>query len=791
MKKIGIQCYLLTILFASIGRCLGQTPDSLLAKHGSGVSHEKIYIHYDRDNYVLGDTVWFKAYLLNKTTKSKSKNFYFELFDDKSKLLKRIIAPIYESTASGSFTLPNDDKVNGLFCRAYTAAILNEGDVFIYNRQLPVLNLKPKIHPGTNNIADIRFLPEGGDLVNNIPSVVAFKITDLNGFPVAGSGNIMFKDSVVSGFSTVHDGMGVFVMIPREGHVYRAIWKDQFGTNHETLLPAQKLNGVVLHISEVAKSKKFFVIRSRQVDEANKTLLLTAQCDNRIVYEAKLNLSESESTNGIIPVKDLPSGILNITIFDKALRPIAERITFVNNHEYNLDADIKTVIINTQKRSLNKLKLVLNDTSRANFSISVTAADTATSLKRRDNIISYLFLTSDLRGKIMNPAYYFGNSSDSLAKQLDLVMLTNGWSKYKWTDGDVSRTSHQFIEHNFLTVDGNVSGVKNLSSMAHLQGNVIIQTEDSVKTLLPINIDRKGIFYKDGVIFYGDARLSFKFSDKALLAAYSHLTINNGLIDNLHMPPYKPLDLLTDVETSAVLPLGSISNDSEKKGNKLLKEVVIKGTYESQIQKLDATYATGLFSGGISTNFMVGDDPKALNNFTIFQYLQNKVPGLEIANPLSDNPMAWWRAETPVKFFLNNNKSTIQDIREIGMGEFDYVKIYDPSMGGAFGAPGGVISIYTKKGKGFSFNNNDKLNTSMSGYTPVKEFYSPDYATSAKVLQNDTRITLYWNPNIILDKKNQEYSLQFYNNDFTSKLKVEMVGVNHDGKLICIEKVIE
>lgn len=790
MKRIAIRCYFPIIIFAGISRCLGQIPDSILLKHGGGTSNEKIYIHYDRSNYILGDTVWFKAYLFAGSTKSKSKNFYFELFDDRGKLLKRVTAPILESTASGSLILPDDNKITGLFCRAYTAAILNGDPAFVYNEQLPVINLKSETHRGTGNTANIRFLPEGGDLINSIPSVVAFKITDINEFPVAGAGNIMFKDSLVSGFSTIHDGMGVFTMIPKAGQAYKAIWSDQYGTSHVTPLPVQKPKGIVLHIGDVANGKKFFVFRSGQVDDADKMLILTAICNNHIVYEAKLDLSEHESTTGIIPVKNLPSGILNITIFNKALKPIAERITFVNNHEYNLDADIKAITIDTQKRALNKLKLILKDTARANFSISVTDADLTTPLKHRDNLISYLFLTSDLRGKIINPSYYFANNCDSLAKQLDLVMLTNGWRKYNWSDDNISQAPQQFAEHNFLTVDGRISGVKNLSRMPDSQVNIIVKTEDSLTSLLPININKDGHFFKDGVIFYGDASLSFKFSDKALLAEYSHLTVNSGLIDNLHIPPFKPGNSSIGIETPAVFSPAPTSNYSPKKGNKLLKEVVIKGTHESQIQKLDENYTTGLFSGGISINFLVGDDPKALNNFTIFQYLQHKVAGLEISDPLSEYPTAFWR-DIPVTFFLNNNKSTLHDIRQIGIGEFDYVKVYDPAMGGVFGAYGGVVAVYTKKGKGFNFNDNDKLSIIMEGYTTVKEFYSPDYATTAPILLKDTRATLYWNPNIILDKKNREFDLQFYNNDFTRKFKIEMVGVNHDGKLISIEKVIE
>ena len=193
--------------------------------------------------------------------------------------------------------------------------------------------------------------------------------------------------------------------------------------------------------------------------------------------------------------------------------------------------------------------------------------------------------------------------------------------------------------------------------------------QDSSTSLLPLIINDDGHFFKDEVIYYGNANLSFKFSDQILLTEYAHLSINNGLIDNSHIPPFKPPNLLIDNEIPAAFLYNSILNYSAKNGNKLLKKVVIKGNHESQFQKLDKNYATGLFSGGIPNNLLVGDDPNALNNFTIFQYPEHKVADLEIVNPLSINPTVQWR-NIPVKFFLNNNESTMQNIREIGMRNF-------------------------------------------------------------------------------------------------------------------------
>lgn len=125
------------------------------------------------------------------------------------------------------------------------------------------------------------------------------------------------------------------------------------------------------------------------------------------------------------------------------------------------------------------------------------------------------------------------------------------------------------------------------------------------------------------------------------------------------------------------------------------------------------------------------------------------------------------------------------------MMEVDYIKIYDPAMGGAFGAYGGVISIYTKRGKGFATDYKSNKMLPLPGYTPVKEFFSPDYATAVNaVTKPDLRTTLYWNPNIIMDKANNEYVIKFYNNDVTRKFRIVLEGINFDGKLVHMEKVL-
>jgi hypothetical protein len=783
--------FVVTLLFCS-NFCIAQSLDQIVNNQLRKDPQEKIYIHYDKNSYVTGDTVWFKAYLFTGSKRSRAgKNFYLELLDNNGKLVNRLTAPIFESTASGNIVLPTDTAIHAVYCRAYTEVMLKGDSSFIYMKQLSVINLQKTVEVVNATPPVIHFLPEGGDWINGIPSLMAFKVTDANGMPVKAEGTIKSNGNTVTEFATTHDGMGAFTMLAQPNQVYNAVWKDAAGNEHTTALPTAKPNGISLHIADVTAGKKFYIFRSKDADAADKQVTLVAHSNGTIAYQIKVDLSNAEMSNGTIPVKDMPSGILYVTVFNKNLKPIAERITFVNNHDYGFNVDTNFTAISKLKRGLNQLKLEVKDTIRSNYSVSVTDADIDNASPNQDNIVSHLLLTGDLRGKIVNPYYYFANQTDDAAKNLDLVMLTHGWRKYNWSN-DTTALTDTIPNHRFLSINGKINDIKSNRLIAGSYATIIVETPDSSRVMMPLTIDKNGRFFRDGLIYYGDAKLYFKFTDKRLAAGKPKISIDNGLVNNFIYPFMKPAPDTSITADAPPLQLSKRVQDYilQLKNTRQLKEVQIKSKGISQEKKIDKVYTASVFKDGISTNILVGNDPRATNYGSLFQYLQGKIPGIVIRDPLGDVPSIVWRND-PVAFFLNNFSSSAADIRNTPMMDVEYVKIYDPSMGGAFGAYGGVISVYTKRGKGFSFDDKNNKMLPLPGYTPVKEFFSPDYATAATaVAKPDLRTTLYWNPNIVMDNEKREYLIKFYNNDVTRKFKIVLEGMNFDGKLVHIEKTL-
>ncbi|RWY55779.1 hypothetical protein [Mucilaginibacter gilvus] len=776
-------CFVIASLFANL--CIAQTIDEMVNYQIQKNPQEKIYIHYDKNSYVTGDTLRFKAYVFSGSKRSTAgKNFYLELLNDKGKVMSRVTAPVFESTASGNLVLPIDSVSSAFYCRAYTESMLRSDSSFIYTKALSVINMsksQANVNAGSTRIS---FLPEGGDWVENVPGLIAFKVTDANGMPVNASGVIKSGNDVMADFATTHDGMGFFAMSPQPNQTYTAVWKDNNGQEHNTPLPKAKLTGVSLHVENITAGKKFYVFRSPTANDADKQLTLIVYANGNIFYQVNIDLSARAMSTGTIPTKELPTGILYLTVFNKNKRPVAERVTFVNNHDHNFQIDT-SLTINKAKRGLNQVKLAIKDTIRSNFSIAVTDAEQDPISANADNIVSHLLLTADLHGKIVNPYYYFTDKTENADKNLDLVMLTHGWRKYNWGTDTAKVPADTVTGYRFISIKGKLNGLGELDKEAY--GTVTMQT-DTNSVMLPMVVNKSGYFFRDGLIYYGDAKLFFKFVDKRLNANSVKLSVDNGLIKSF---PY-PFTALTPDSAAATTPpaLSPRMQDYlfQLKNTRSLKEVQVKSTKVTQVQKLEKTYTSGVFKDGISTTIKVGDDPRFLNYSSFFQYLQGKIPGMVITYPLT-TPQVMWRNEA-VYFFLNGFQVDVSDIAGTAMNDFDYVKIYDPSMGGTFRAPGAVISVYTKHGKGFVFDSSNKKMIILPGYTTVKEFFSPDYASGIMVSKPDLRTTLYWNPNIIMDKENHEYTIKFYNNDVTRKFKIVLEGINFDGKLIHLEKAL-
>ena len=138
--------------------------------------------------------------------------------------------------------------------------------------------------------------------------------------------------------------------------------------------------------------------------------------------------------------------------------------------------------VNSDKSSYTKrekVKIALNvknragDPSSGHFSVSVTDESKVPQDEHYENtIISNLLLTSDLKGNIEQPNYYFTDTSANARKNLDVLMLTQGYRRFEWKRVlDSTKTPLAYQPERGLEISGMV---KNLSGKPIANGTVTL-----------------------------------------------------------------------------------------------------------------------------------------------------------------------------------------------------------------------------------------------------------------------------------------------------------------------------
>ncbi|ANE51622.1 hypothetical protein [Flavisolibacter tropicus] len=767
-----------------------------LDTYNTSFVQEKMYVHFDKPVYSSGETIWFKAYLLNSNSSlSTSTNFYAELLNEEGTVVERKVYPIFESSATGSFDIPQQTKSNHLLFRAYTTWMLNFDTAFLFTKPINILHPVPQAKEIQQTTTQLRFFPEGGNWVTGLPAVLAFKATDNNGLPKTISGVIKnTAGKVITAFNSMHDGMGKVSLDPLPNDAYYAEWKDENNQVQKTTLPAQEKTGLALVITPTASHIGFTLTRTE--GEQLKKVQVVAQMFNQVAYRANINFKESQ-VSGAIPVNKLVSGILQLTVFDSDWKPLAERIVFINKNDFEFSSAVNLLDKNLGKRGKNSIEIEVPDTLKTNLSLSITDAGLLAG-NMEENIISQLMLTSDLRGYIHDPAYYFSSSADSVREHLDLVMLTNGWRRYNWEQlAQGILPTIKFPRENHLSLQGNIYGVDGSKISDMTQLNLFIQAKDSSHQFLIAPVDKTGRFAVNGLLFFDTVKVFYQFNKDARLDRKATVKFDPNTFRKDIEVPWNPSfrffnnsiysterNQFFAVKQNEVLPLYD-------KKVKTLKEVVVKTKVKSREEELEKRYASGLFQTGHARSFNIVDDPFAISSMNVLNYLQSRVAGLLIS--FSGGSYTVTRRGDAPALFIDEMQVDMDQLASLPMSDVAYVKVIDPPFIGAMGnGPGGAISVYTRRGGDAKSTAKGLEQRLLTGYNMLKQFYSPDYATFNPLHEiEDVRSTLYWAPYILTDKTNKKIKIEFYNNDVSQSLRIVLEGLNEIGQVTRVEKVIQ
>ena len=396
---------------------------------------EKLHVSTDKDSYIAGDTIWLRAHCADAATHrpvAASRYVYAELRDDRGSLVRRIKLLSRDSVYSGYLPTQSLERFGDYSLTAYTLYMRNQGPDYFFKKPLTIWPYQESRRTQRNTSVrkvsdfDVSFFPEGGYLIDGYDCCVAFKALGDDGGSVEITGVVKNdRDEVVDTLRTLHGGMGCLRFTAHTSERYYAECTMAGGKTERFDLPASRNTACVLKILQTEENFTVLPISGRPLP---KGLKLLVHCRGNICYHKPWNYDYASL---IFRRSDLPGGILQILLLDKAGNALSERLVF------NRGEELATTDMQVQGSLKQRTKVTLAVTATdpdggpaaGDFSIAVTdraAVPAATS----GSIYSTLLLTSELRGTIETPDWYFEGRDAARVTALDALLLTQGWRRY-------------------------------------------------------------------------------------------------------------------------------------------------------------------------------------------------------------------------------------------------------------------------------------------------------------------------------------------------------------------------
>ena len=786
---------------------------------------EKVYLQVDRTQYATGEDIWFKGYVIDPSSNRLSlntNNLHVELIGPDSKILLHNSIRIENGTGNGDFSL-NDSLLTGTYrIRAYTNHMRNYDENFYFIKKINVINpyeedagLRNHKQEIPNKI-DISFFPEGGSLVDNVTSTVAFKTVDILGNGCDVTVELCSSEGeIVTIFNSTHLGMGFFNLKPVSGLTYYAIVKSKDGTETKADLPGSFPSGVAIRTFITPEKNLILTVNTNDITLPSvKGHMFTVNLSSRGLVNRQFQVRvDSLINNYLIPLQDFPEGIMRVTIAEFEGLPLAERLFFLrrnNNVRLNVTTD-KAEYKKREKVSAS-LSLSCDSTSSGIGDFSLSAADERYadgSDQYPSTIASWFLLESDVRGKVEKPSYYFDPDNKKGLQDLDLLLMTQGWRDFKWKYDTVSSFKHE----TGYTISGNVRRIINNKPIEGAKINLGLFSEKN-SGFLSTETDKKGLFLFEGLDIYGNSEAFISSTGKFEKMA-GRIVVDSTSYLSPAVEAYREdsLELRTEEKNIAEYKLEATYKLELKKKYKLsdtinVGEVIITATKAETPQEVKVRESRRIYATPDKELII----PIVHENYPgdVFSYISGRIPGVRVLRGINPNSVFY---PDDVKIYIRGqfSEQTITlpnggtsktrigamilldgyelDSTAIGfalsmpMYQIDRIDVLNASPLYGMRGANGVINIITKRQirRVPAEPGSNSRYLTIKGFDVPRVFYSPTYDDqSDQTNAPDFRSTIYWKPVIKIDG-DKTVTLEFYNSDNTGTNCITVEGITNEG----------
>ena len=830
---------------------------------------EKVYLHLDNTAYFQGETIWYAATLTGgkMNAKAPSKVLYVELLSPTGVVLQQQKLKVTDGRCHGSFSLIDNAVAaavdlrgavgypSGYYqIRAYTRAMLNFDEAGIYSRVIPVY--KAPEHEGDyadpvmrqykgkepnrpepkksekGKQLNISFYPEGGHLIKGVTCRVAFKAADQHGHGVEIK-ELKYGDDKRLPITAMHDGMGSFTLRVDEKSARQSVsvrWK---GKNYTYRLPEVEDEGCSVRLKSEANGWLQATVSARKLG-ADSLLAYTITHEGEVCAFDTLHLATPSAADPVIyeqlriPSRRLPTGVCQFTLYGSTGNVYAQRLFFADNGIPTVPVEVTTA--NDDIHPFDSVALYLQTASNtpATFSLAIRdAADYGTAY--RDDIRTYMLLSSELKGLIENPGWYFSSPGKDATEDmqfrreaLDYLMMVQGWTRHNWRQmAGLEPFKVQHYTEEQLVVDGWAFSRILEKPLANTRVGIRLSEPDGeLHQEAIVTTDSMGYWSVGVGDFEGEWNLYLETRQPGDVGEKRTTRIRLERSSAPAVLAYEPLDtylphyawdsdkLLTVVDakdSEYALPTDAhLLNEVEVIGH---RRYIDYCTFRAFDAEKDAEL---LIDGGNYTYKVVdylrakGYDVELPGGDLVTENVgcgrENYYDVLVTMAPIKNHRTLWyvrdgrWNKTSPastpgydldledvksvIVYDSPNNYETHPAVREL----FTPAQIVDFSKA-KNGCPAGLYIVEIElnpASRRHNYTDKNSRATTFAGYSKPVEFYAPTYPDGPVQGDKDYRRTIYWNPEVMTDSTGRA-TVGFYNNGYSQCIVISAEGLTNEG----------
>ena len=812
------------------------------------IPQEKVYLHFDNTGYYQGDNIWFKCYVVTSgqhQLSQRSKTLYVELLNPGGEMVDKRILPIENGQCHGDFSLNQLPFYSGFYeVRAYTKYMLNFGDDVIFSRLLPVFN-KPKAEGnfeekemlrygrwGTANYpmkreqpikgktVNLRFFPEGGNLIQGVASRLAFEATDEAGNPVNITGVVMDGNKQeLCRITCLHEGRGVFTYTPGAGKRKDTAEVEYSGKKYRFDLPAGLPQGVVMEVDNLSYPDSMGITLRKNGNTPDNILGVVVLNGGKLQNDCYVWIRKDE-VGFKLDKTQLFSGVSQIILFNSSGEILCDRLIFTDKKENRLNITAKTnkPVYNPHEWIDMEISVADKSADPVDATFSLSIRDAANEVESKHNILTDLLLISEIKGYVRNPSYYFEEDDDTRSAALDLLLMVQGWRRYSWKQmAGVENFELKYLPEQGIETRGRIVSLARQKPQPNVDVSLLLyelgtEEEQGSGAVAYFVTDEQGRFsFVSGISGKWDMLLSVTekgkkkdhrilldrvFSPEPKRYRYADLQLSIAEEKNENIPDEETSDPLEDdFESFPVAYSDSLTQSGITGKTHQLPEVTVKAKKRTREQDIFHNRSTSVAYYDVASEYDDIYDRGEYIGGDLHELLKNTNEDFEIIN----------RGTHEFLHYKGKMVVFVVDYKQTGwneLGYFSYQHIRLPaiksiyinekasviaqyidspySMEIAMGLSCAVFIETYPEGQIPADSAKGVRKTRLEGYSAVKEFYSPDYSLLAP--EPDYRRTLYWNPAVTTDGSGNA-KIGFYNNSSCKNFSISAETVTPQGMI--------